>query len=114
MGSHRIAQVDALIRQELDRVIRRVVDLPEGCIVTIESVATTRDLHQTRVSVSVFPFHQRFEAIRILKEMQPDICKELAKRLVLRTLPKLIFLIDEREERVDRINRILDGDPGME
>ena len=110
MGSHRLAQVDALIRQELDRVIRRVVDLPDGCIVTIEGIATAKDLHQTKVAVSVFPFHRRFEVIQLLKEMQPTIHAELAKRLILKTLPKLLFLVDEREEHVDRINRILDRD----
>lgn len=111
MGSHRIAQVDALIRQELDRVIRRVVDLPIGCLITIEEVSTTKDLHQTKVAVSVLPFQRRAEVVRLLDRMQSDIHKELAKRLVLRTLPRLIFLADEREERADRINRILDGGP---
>jgi ribosome-binding factor A len=107
--SHRIEQVDELLRRELNRILQRTVEFPSGCLCTIEDVTTSHDMSQANVAVSVYPISCRSQAFRILREAQREIQRELVQRIMRRTVPKIIFHIDEREERADRINRILDG-----
>ncbi len=96
------------MRRELDRAILEVVDIPQGCLITIEDVQTSRDLHHAKVFVSVYPPERRDEMVRLLNNTRTDLHREIADRLIMKFLPKLTFLPDEREEKADRINRLLD------
>jgi len=48
------------------------------------------------------------EALDVLKLYKPSLRKSLAQSLQARYTPDLIFLFDEKREKIDRINSLLD------
>ncbi|MFH1171463.1 MAG: ribosome-binding factor A [bacterium] len=108
MASHRVAQVNEVIRREVASALRRFVEIPPSCLVTIEEVQTSRDLSRAKIAVSVYPASFRADVLRLLNEEHREIQQAISHRLIFRVPPKLVFSIDMREERADRINRLLD------
>jgi ribosome-binding factor A len=106
----RMERVNALLRRELGRILEEVLELPEGCFVTVVRVKTARDLRSAVVWVSVLPIDRREHVLALLVEHQGGIQRELGTQLTaMRYVPKLHYRIDEREERADQINRLIDS-----
>lgn len=110
-SSHRIAQVNELIRREVGNALSRVVELPNDCLVTIEEVNTSRDLSHTTIALSVYPLSRGKEVLRLVQEHQTFIREIARKRIPVKIVPKFHYILDEREERVDKIGRLLDEPP---
>lgn len=108
MGRHRLLQLNELIHAEVDRALRRSFEPPVGCLLTIEEVAVNRDLSQAKIFVSVLPPERARDVLTPLREQAGAIRTTLSRRLPQRSVPKLIFLEDTREEHAARINRLLD------
>lgn len=105
--TQRIQKINKLVKQHLGEILTREVSIKPGVFLTISKVDTTQDLRYTRVSISVFPFRESNYVIKTLtKEMYP-IQGSLNKKLNMRPLPRLQFIIDETEERADEIEKIL-------
>lgn len=108
MGSHRVEQVSSTVTEELTKALLRVYEAPPGVMVTIEEVRMYPDLQTAKVYVSVFPVAQAEGVVESISGIRHVLQQEIAKRLVLKKLPKLQFVADTREETADRINRLLD------
>jgi len=106
--SHRIAQVNELIRQELSNLILTEVEFPQGCLVTIIRVETSKDLRHAKVWISVIPAYFITKALERLKHNIGQLQFELNKRLSFKPLPRIRFLIDKTEEQATEIDRLLD------
>lgn len=104
--SRRIKQVNELIKRELSQIINREIDWPDGVLVTLTSVETSTDLEQARVWVSIFPFEKFKEMMKILKRERGYLQGLLNRRLIMRPLPKIQFLIDRTEEEAEKIEKI--------
>ena len=53
--SHRINQVNELIKQELNDLLVSELEFTKGCLVTITAVETSKDLRHAKIWVSVLP-----------------------------------------------------------
>lgn len=76
-------------------------------MITLSRVIVTADLSEAKVYISVME-QDPVEALRVLKKNIYEIQGKLNKRLMLRKIPRISFLIDERSEVADRINRLID------
>ena len=85
-------KINELVRQALSEVIRREMELPQGTVVCVEGVNTTKDLNHSKVSVSVFPEWASEQVIDILNKNSYILHKELNKKLVIRRIPTLKFI----------------------
>ena len=108
MGGDRIDQINELLKRELNRILSRTYEPPPGALVTIEDVRTARDLSEAKVFVSVLPPAQAQHVVRQLNSRGQELLEDLNERLTLKSIPKILFLSDKREERADRIHRLLD------
>lgn len=108
MPSHRIAQVNELLRQELSQLVERVLELPPNVMLTIKRVEATRDLSSAKVWVSILPIAEQDAALTLLKDQLPDIQQQVARRVRLQTMPKLRLRVDQSEEHAQRVTRRLD------
>lgn len=108
----RIEQVNDLIRQELGLIIDRDVDLPERTLVTITRVDTSPDLHYADVFCSVMPQKKEEEALAALTKVIGSIQRRLNRRLRMRPVPRIKFLIDRNEKKRERIERLLSRERG--
>ena len=108
--SHRIKQVNSLIRQEISQLLQRQVKDPRlGNFITVTEVATSADLKYAKVFVSRIDSEQdKQETLSVLTSASGFIRRELAKRLKLRYIPELSFHWDESIERGDHLLQLID------
>ena len=106
--SHRIAQVNELIRHELSQLILKEIDFPKDCLVTITKVETTNDLEFARVWLSILPNNLQGKIFKIMQRNTGHLQYLLNKKLIMRKAPKINFIHDTTEEKATRIDEILD------
>ena len=106
--SHRIEQLNSLVQREVAGLIRREIDFPIDTIVTVTRAKVADDAESAKVWISVLPFDQAEEALHLMKKRIGDIQHLLNKRLVMKFVPKLTFVLDSQEERADRLTHVLD------
>lgn len=106
--AHRIEQVNELLRATLAQVAERTLEFPPGVIVTFKRVITSRDLSAARVWVSILPVERSAETLALLQQSLPELQRLVAERVVLQFMPKFRLLLDESEERAQRVTDLLD------
>ena len=105
--SERIVKLNKLIKEHLGEIFQRELSLKPGVFLTIAKVDTSRDIRYTRVSLSVFPFAESNYAIKTIEKEVYSIQGALNKKLKMRPLPRLQFILDSTEEEADKIEKIL-------
>jgi len=107
--SKRLPQINSLLAAELSQIIRRELDPPENCLVTLTAVETTPDLMEARVWLSVLPESETEHVFKFLNQKKREIQNLLHKKLVMKPLPKLVFKSDATEANASRIEQLLDN-----
>lgn len=108
MAYKRTERVNALIRQELQRLIQGEMKDPRVGFATVTAVQTSPDLRHARVYVSVMAGEDEANtAVRALKEARAYLRHELAARTELRYVPELDFTRDTTLEQASRIDALL-------
>ena len=106
--SERTAQLDELLREEINEVIRRDVDDPRIGFLTITGVEVSPDLSHANVWVSVIGSDEEKKlTLRALSRSMPFVRQRLG-RLRLRRIPQFHVREDETAVRGTRVLRILD------
>ncbi|MBU4332299.1 ribosome-binding factor A [Patescibacteria group bacterium] len=103
----RIPQVNSLIKQELGKIFLEELEWPEGVLVTIIQVETTRDLREARVWISVLPIDKSQAVLKVLYGNAKNLQRILHGRLVMKPLPKLRFDLDTTEEKAGKMDKLL-------
>lgn len=104
---HRLLRVNELIKRELSALITREMDF-EPALVTVSSVDVTPDLKKAHVFVSVLgPVEKKTDILEKLEAHRVVLQADLAKQVVLKYTPHLIFHLDDSIERGTRILEIL-------
>ena len=105
--SLRIEKVNKLIKQEVGKIILSEINFPKDVMVTVVKVEVSKDLRYADVFVSVFPFRKKEEAKEMLKENIYFMQKILNKRLFMKPLPRIRFVIDDAGEYVGKIDELI-------
>lgn len=105
--SRRIERINELIKKELGKIFMEELDLPRDLLLTVTSVETSADLSLSKIWLSVFPFKKKDEIFKIINRGKKEIRDILfGEKINLRIAPRVLFLVDEGEEKRDKINRI--------
>lgn len=104
----RIVKVNELILQQLGEIINQEVELPPNTLVTIIKVNTSKDLHYSEISLSVFPKEQADYIVHKMNLLAKRLQTALAEKIVLRNSPKLKFVLDQTESQAEEIEIMLD------
>lgn len=105
--SDRIVKLNKLIKEHLGEIFQRELSIKPGVFLTIAKVDTSSDIRYTRVSISVFPYKESDYAMKTLSKEMYRIQGALNKKLKMRPLPRLEFILDSTEEEADKIEKIL-------
>lgn len=108
--SHRVEQVNKLLRQELSELLQREAKDPrlDGFIAVTE-VSTSPDLRHAKAFVScIGDKNEKEEILSVLASASGFLRNELAKRLRLRRIPDLSFHWDDSIERGVRLVELID------
>lgn len=107
--SNRTVRVNELVQRELSAILHQHYQ-SETVAVTISEVRVSPDLRDARVFVSVVGDDDTATAkLRWLRSRAVDIRQELGRRIVLKFLPKLEYVLDRTAIRSSRITQVLDN-----
>ncbi len=107
--SERIAKLNSLVQQEVATILSREVEFPSGMFVTVSKAEVAVDAESAKVWLSVLPATHEDEALKIVTDRITDIQSILNKRLVMKFVPKLTFVLDRSQERAQHITQVLDA-----
>lgn len=106
--SNRTIRVNELVQRELSDILHRFYQ-SEAVAITITDVKVSPDLHDARVFISVIGEAETAEQkLRWLRTRAVDIRKELARRIVLKFLPKFEYVLDQSVIRGERTRKLID------
>lgn len=106
--SNRTLRVNELVLREISDVLRKRYQ-SEAVAITVTEVRVAPDLRDGRVFVSIVgspEFAQ--EKLAWLRAKAAEIREELGRRIVLKYLPKLEYVLDKSAIRGARILQVLD------
>jgi len=104
----RTDRLNEQFRQEISLLIRSEVRDPRIGMVTITSVEVSPELDHARVYVTALGEEaEKLEAVSGLTSAAPFIRGQLGRRLHMRRVPELHFLIDRKLENAQRIESLL-------
>ena len=106
----RITRVNEIMKREIARALFQVVnaDAFDPGAATVTKVATSRDLRQATVGVSIRagePEQKRM--LRIVRKHRRDIQEWINKHLDLKYTPRLTFVLDRSLEKGDALLSLL-------
>ncbi len=104
----RLDKINSVLKKHAAEIIHRQVEFPLGVFITISDVDTSSNLGNANIWISVVPKSSEKEVLDVLKSEIYYIQKELNKRLTMRHVPKIRFVIDHREERAASIEKIIE------
>jgi ribosome-binding factor A len=106
--SNRTVRINELMQREISAILRQRYQ-SEAVAVTITEVRVAPDLRDARVFVSIVGDPETVtEKIRWLRRQAPAIREEMGRRIVLKYLPKMQYVLDEGSVVSNRVLRILD------
>jgi ribosome-binding factor A len=103
---HRLLRVNELVKRELSGIIAREVTF-ESALVSINHVKVTPDLKSAHVFVSVLGAESGATVMNKLEAHRAAFQAELARHIVLKYTPHLVFHLDDSIERGARIIEIM-------
>jgi ribosome-binding factor A len=103
---HRQLRVNEVVKRELSGIITREMTF-EDALVSINEVRVSPDLKKAHVFVSVLGAAAGPGVIEQLESRRADLQTELARRVVLKYTPHLVFHLDDSIKRGARVIEIL-------
>ncbi len=110
MPSQRQLRVGELVRKELSDILSRgELNDPElsGMIITVPEVRMTPDLRVATCLVMPLGGNKAEEAVKALSRHVKYLRGQVSRRLTLKYMPDLRFILDTRFDDDDRITRLL-------
>ncbi len=104
----RMLKINELIKDQLGGIIIRELELPPGSLVTVLKVKTSKDLKYAQAAVSILPDESAEKIVRQLNNRAKIIQRALNEKIVLRSIPKLTFVLDESLKKALEIDALLD------
>jgi ribosome-binding factor A len=112
--SNRIVRINELVQREISDILRQR-HTAESVAITIAEVRISPDLRDGRVFVAILGDAATVaDRFRWLQKRSGEIRAELSKRIVIKFLPHLTYVLDKSTDRVARLLRALDEVPVTE
>lgn len=106
--SNRIEKVNALIKNELGKILLRDVDFPQGVLATITRCDSSPNLKEAKIYVSVMPDKNVDKVFEILNRRIYDIQQALNRRLNMRPIPRIEFKKEEKTGQAAQVEELLE------
>lgn len=109
-NNKRMSRVDAEIQKALASIISKFDDIDFAtALISVMKVETTSDFSFAKVYVSVLGEKEKKERIvKKLNDNKKTIRYDLAHNLKMRNVPELMFIVDEVEEKAERILKLFE------
>lgn len=104
----RIPKVNQLLQEELGLILLREIELPDGVLVTVTRVDATGNLQEARVYISVMPEASQQDVFDVLQKDIYAVQQMLNKRLKMRPVPRIRWVIETKTSQAQRIEELLE------
>ena len=94
MSNNRILRINELIQQEISKIILKEVEAPENSLITVSDVKTSDDLAHAKIWISVFPQKHSKKMLGYFLKNTGYLQKLLNRRLSMKFIPKIKFIIN--------------------
>lgn len=106
--SNRTVRVNALVQREISDILRQRYQ-SEAVALTVTEVRVSPDLREARVFVAIVGSEDfAVERLRWLRRQARAIREELGRRIVLKFLPRVEYVLDKSAARSARLSTLLD------
>jgi len=109
MSSYRSARLVVILKKTLGEVLSREFSY-EGALVTITEVQLNKTEEKADVGLSIIPETKAPEVLKILKSLQGRLQRILIKKMNLRFVPRIEFVLDEGLSNAARVDKLLDNE----
>ena len=106
----RMSRVDAEVQKALASIISKFDDIDFATsLISVMKVETTSDFSFAKVFVSVLgDKEKKTRIVKKLNDNKKTIRYDLAHNLKMRNVPELMFVVDEVEEKAERILKLFE------
>ncbi len=110
MSNNRMSRIDSEIQKNLAGIISRFDDAEiMSALISVMKVETASDLSLSKVYISVFGDEtKKKHIVKKLNDNKKSIRYDLAHKVKLRTVPDLVFIVDDVEERAERVLKLFE------
>jgi len=100
------------MQEEISNIIRRDITPIDGVLITVTHVQASDDLYYATVFVSILAPSPEVEAeaLAALQRETGAVQHRVNRKLRMRPVPKITFAIDVKEQRRERIEKLLAED----
>ena len=106
MAGYRVGRVSEDIKREIVAIIRELKDPRVTGLISITKILLTKDLKYCKIYISVFGANKE-EALEGVKSGAGYMRKELGRRVQIRIVPELQFVLDDSIEYGAHIDQML-------
>lgn len=104
----RTDKLDSMLLRELSVIISQEINDPKIGFPTVTEVDVAPDLNTAKVYVSFLgKNYKKRDGLEALKRAKGHIKSELAKRVRIRKIPDLTFIVDDSLDKAERIENLL-------
>jgi len=104
----RTDKLDSILLREISTIILQDINDPKLGFPTVTAVDVAPDLKNAKVYVSFLgKNYKKRDGIETLRKAKGLIKSQLAKRIKIRRIPDLTFLVDDTLDKAERIEEIL-------
>lgn len=110
MANNRMSRVNSEIQKSLMKIISHFDDEEiASAMISIMKVDTFSDFSMSKIYVSVFGGEeQKNRVVSKLNQNKKSIRYELAHSIRMRSVPELMFIVDDVEERAEKVLKLFD------
>lgn len=107
--SKRILRINSEIEKAINEIFTYEIKNPKITgIITVTKCETTMDLDICKVYVSIFTPDNKQEVFDEIRHSARFIRQEVCRKVLLRKVPYLEFILDESQEYTDRIEKAIE------
>ena len=105
--SYKLEKLNELIKQVLGRIILEEEEFGQGVLATIMAAQTSEDGLNCKVTFSVFPDKKGPVVLEILNRHIYHLQQLVNKKLRMRPVPKIRFVLDQTEAEAQKLDELL-------
>jgi len=106
MESRRLEKINELLHRFISQLLKE--ELEFDALVTVANVKTTANGQESIIGITVYPFEKSGEALKQIQKQLYGFQQRVNRGLNMRPVPKMIFKIDESEEKGEKVLRAVD------
>jgi len=100
-------KVAALLKREISVLVNDYIPKEIG-IVSITDVELTSDFKDAKVYISFLDKSKENEIFEILDQKKAEFQKILGKKLTIKFTPRIRFVVDNYQEKIDKVEKLLE------